>query len=71
MEVDIDHGKISPRGSTPLPDKAAGLLTILPATPSTPQAGAFLQNLESLQKQLQLDAAGAKKWMGTVSVARR
>jgi hypothetical protein len=68
MEVDIDHGKVSPRGSTPLPNKATGLLTIFPAPATT---APLLQTLESLQKHLGLDAAKAKNWMDTVQAARR
>ncbi len=30
VEVDIDHGRIVPREPTQLPEKASGLLTILP-----------------------------------------
>jgi hypothetical protein len=67
MEVDIDHGKISPRGSTPLPAKASGLLTLFPADPTPP----LLQALESLQKHLGLDASAAQKWMNTVQAGRR
>ncbi len=68
MEVDIDHGKVSPRGSTPLPDKASGLLTIFPAAGMT---APLLQTLESLQKHLGLDPAKAKNWMDSVQAARR
>ena len=32
VEVEIDHGRIIPRGAENLPDKASGLLTILPLT---------------------------------------
>lgn len=31
VEVEIDHGRVSSKGGEPLPEKAAGLLTILPA----------------------------------------
>jgi hypothetical protein len=30
LEVEIDHGRIVPKGTELLPDKASGLLTILP-----------------------------------------
>jgi hypothetical protein len=30
VEVEIDHGRVSPKGSEALPEKASGLLTILP-----------------------------------------
>jgi hypothetical protein len=68
MEVDIDHGKVSPRGSTPLPDKASGLLTIFPAAAASVP---LLQTLESLQKHLGLTATKAQNWMDTVQAARR
>ena len=29
MEVEIDHGRVSPKGGEALPEKASGLLTIL------------------------------------------
>ena len=36
FEVDIDHGRVTPRGSEPLPDRATGVLTLLPgSTPGT------------------------------------
>jgi hypothetical protein len=30
IEVEIDHGRVIPRGLEPLPEKGAGLLTLLP-----------------------------------------
>jgi hypothetical protein len=71
LEVEIDHGKVLPKGPLPLPEKATGLLTIFHPAPPTANPAAFLQNLESLQKHLGLDAAGAQKWMDTVRDARR
>ena len=32
LEVEIDHGRIIPRGSEPLPERGTGLLTLLPET---------------------------------------
>lgn len=32
LEVELDHGRVIPKGSERLPDKASALLTILPAT---------------------------------------
>ena len=29
LEVEIDHGRVSPKGAEALPEKASGLLTIL------------------------------------------
>ena len=38
LEVDIDHGRVSPKGAEVLPEKASGLLTILnPAPLSQPR----------------------------------
>ena len=33
VEVEIEHGRVMPKGGEPLPDKASGLLTIFPQTP--------------------------------------
>jgi len=33
LEVDIDRGRVSPRGAEALPEKASGLLTILNPPP--------------------------------------
>ena len=32
-EVEIDHGRVSPKGTDALPEKASGLLTILSPPP--------------------------------------
>ena len=40
VEVEIDHGHILSKGAEPLPDKASGLLTILPPT-TLPQLRPF------------------------------
>ena len=32
VEVEIDHGRVSSKGGEPLPEKAAGLLTLLNPT---------------------------------------
>ena len=38
VEVEIDHGHVSPKGIEALPEKASGLLTILtPAPPPQPR----------------------------------
>jgi hypothetical protein len=39
VEVEIDHGRIVPREPDKLPDKASGLLTILPVAGGLPAAG--------------------------------
>ncbi len=31
VEVDLDHGRVTPRGNESLPERATALLTILPA----------------------------------------
>jgi hypothetical protein len=33
LEVEIDHGRVSPKGTETLPERASGLLTILNAPP--------------------------------------
>lgn len=33
VEVEIDHGRVSPKGAEKLPDKASGFLTILVPSP--------------------------------------
>lgn len=33
LEVEIDHGRVSPKGAETLPEKASGLLTILTPPP--------------------------------------
>ena len=33
VEVEIDHGQVSPKGAETLPQKASGLLTILNSPP--------------------------------------
>jgi hypothetical protein len=35
VEVEIDHGHVLPKGAERLPEKASGLLTILPPSPLT------------------------------------
>jgi hypothetical protein len=35
LEVEIDHGRILPKGAEGLPDKASGLLTILNPSPAS------------------------------------
>ena len=49
LEVEIDHGRIISRGSEPLPEKASGLLTLLPnptADDSTSRRTAVREFLE-------------------------
>jgi hypothetical protein len=70
VEVEIDHGHVAAKGAEPLPDKASGLLTIFPATKNSDPVSP-LAALESLQKLLRLDYAGATTWMNAVRDARR
>lgn len=37
LEVELDHGRVIPKGSERLPDKASALLTILPASTAAPR----------------------------------
>ena len=46
LEVEIDHGRITPRGSEPLPDKASGLLTLLPDSADTSRRASVREFLE-------------------------
>lgn len=39
IEVEIDHGRVIPRGSESLPEKGTGLLTLLPDSIALPQRG--------------------------------
>ncbi len=39
IEVEIDHGRVIPRGSESLPEKGTGLLTLLPNSIALPQRG--------------------------------
>ena len=39
IEVEIDHGRVIPRGSEPLPEKGTGLLTLLPDSTGIPHRG--------------------------------
>jgi hypothetical protein len=70
MEVEIDHGKVSPKGPLPLPEKATGLLTIFSPTPPESKPAPFLQTLETLQKHLGLSEDGVQKWLDAVYAAR-
>jgi len=71
LEVEIDHGRVLPKGPHKLPDKATGLLTIL--EPLSPDISRLtpVQALEALQKHLQLDEKKALEWMEAVREARR
>ena len=47
VEVEIDHGRISPRGTEALPEKAVGLFTIL--SPEQMKSGTHATNLQRPQ----------------------
>jgi len=71
LEVEIDHGTVTTKEPSKLPEKASGLLTIL-----QPKSGGFpkltpLEALDALQKHLHLDTGKAAAWMSTVRDARR
>jgi hypothetical protein len=72
VEVEIDHGTIVAKEPGSLPEKASGLLTILPwskAEPSQPMTQ--LEALLALQKNLNLDDAKVQAWKETIRDARR
>jgi len=70
LEVEIDHGKVTLKGPSKLPDKGSGLLTIFQSeTPETPNLTP-LQAIETLQNHLRLDAGKAAEWMTAVRDAR-
>jgi hypothetical protein len=71
VEVEIDHGKIVAKEPAELPDKASGLLTILPAEKKDHPAMTQLEALEALQKYLNLDEAKAQAWKDSIRDARR
>ena len=71
LEVEIDHGQVVAKGTEKLPDKAAGLLTILPPAPEAPAKMTPLEALEALQKHLQLTPEKAEAWKATIRDARR
>jgi hypothetical protein len=71
LEVEIDHGRVSTKEPSKLPEKASGLLTILqPEAAGLPKLTP-LEALDALQKHLQLDAGKAAAWMATARDARR
>jgi hypothetical protein len=71
VEVEIDHGHVQAKGAESLPEKGSGLLTLFQSDAVNRAAVTPLQALESLQKHLRLDAAGAAEWMTSVREARR
>lgn len=73
LEVDIDHGKITPSDAAQLPQKGKGLLTVLESVPEAADTEKItqLEALEALQKHLKLDDKKVAEWMAAVRDARR
>jgi hypothetical protein len=57
IEVEIDHGRVIPRGSESLPEKGAGLLTILPESLGSSARGSVSDFLEKWAGAFSLSAA--------------
>ena len=70
LEVEIDHGKVTPKEPEKLPETGRGLLTILQPVPH-PRSLTQLEAFEELQKSLNLDEAKAKAWVEMIRDARR
>jgi hypothetical protein len=66
LEVEIDHGKVTTKDSSKLPDKASGLLTILQPEISATPGMTPMEALDALQKHLRVDAGKAAEWTATV-----
>jgi hypothetical protein len=71
LEVEIEHGKVTTKEPSKLPEKASGLLTIFQPDISGMSKLTPLEALDALQKHLRLDAGKAADWMATVRGARR
>jgi hypothetical protein len=71
LEVEIDHGKVTSKEPSKLPDKGSGLLTIFQSEIAEPPNLKPLQVLETLQDHLRLDTGKAAEWMAAVRDARR
>lgn len=71
LEVEIDHGRVVSKGPDPLPDKAAGLLTILPPGVTTTGGITPLDAFKELQRRLQLTPEKAESWKATIRDSRR
>ena len=69
VEVEIDHGKVTPKEPEKLPESGHGLLTILAPAPGS--AARQLEAFNVLARHLNLDEAKAKAWMDTIRDARR
>jgi hypothetical protein len=73
LEVEIDHGKLTASDPDKLPEKARGLLTILPNEPNVAVTGneGKIAAFKELSQSLNLDDKKAKAWMDLVRDARR
>jgi len=71
LEVQIDHGRLVAKEPQKLPEKADGLLTILPLDSHIHNYRTPLEALEALQKHLGMDSEKAANWMAGVREARR
>ena len=71
LEVQIDHGQLVAKEPQKLPEKADGLLTILPPNSHVYNNRTPLEALEALQKHLGMDSEKAANWMAGVREARR
>jgi len=71
LEVEIDHGRVVPRGADKLPERGSGLLTILEPGPKPVSTMTHLQAFQALQRSLNLDDAKVKAWMDVIRDARR
>jgi hypothetical protein len=71
LEVETGHGKVVAKEPSMLPEKAAGLLTIIQAEGGTAFPMSQLEALDALQANLNLDDNKAADWMAAVRDARR
>jgi len=71
FEVEIDHGKVTAKEPSKLPERASGLLTILQPEISGMPGLTPLEALDALQKHLRLDAGKAANWLASVREGRR
>jgi hypothetical protein len=73
LEVEIDHGRLTAADPEKLPEKARGLLTILPNETNRGVTGneSKIAAFKELSQSLNLDDKKAKAWMDLVRDARR
>lgn len=70
LEVEIDHGKVVAKVPSKLPEKASGLLTIIPPDQHNSAGMSPLEAWQALQERLRLSADKAAEWMARVQGAR-